>query len=55
MWQKVPGEPRCFLTERLSVPGGWIVRSSFVDPRDSFADSCVHQIFIEDKEHDWVI
>lgn len=32
-------------TARLNVPGGWIIRST--------TGHAVHQIFIEDKEHEW--
>lgn len=40
-------------TERLKVPGGWIVRSTI--PHGYNAGSAVHQIFIEDEAHEWVI
>jgi len=44
MWEKFDKH-----TDRLRVPGGWIVRSLKV-----YGDGCsVHQVFIEDKNHTW--
>jgi len=47
-WEKLDNN-----TCRLQVPGGWIVRT--FESRGYNAGGCVHQIFIEDKNHIWVI
>ena len=36
-------------SERLKVPGGWILRSRLA----SSNGVSVHQIFIEDPDHNW--
>lgn len=35
-------------TDRLKVPGGWIVRSRII-----YEGCSVHHIFIEDQKHTW--
>lgn len=46
-------------TERLSVPGGWIVRSSYVHKLEREGSVGVsvtcHQIFVADAMHDWTL
>jgi hypothetical protein len=41
-------------TERLSVPGGWIVKSSYshTGVAGAVAVAC-HQVFIADEAHAW--
>lgn len=39
-------------TDRLKVPGGWIVRS--ISSRYS-DHSSIHQVFIQDQAHEWKI
>lgn len=41
-------------SERLKVPGGWLVRNWICQTYDS-GSSCVHQIFIADPHHDWSV
>lgn len=43
MWEAIDKH-----SERLKVPGGWIVRSWI-----SYNGSSVHQIFIADVNHAW--
>lgn len=45
-WEEIDSD-----TNRLKVPGGWIVRSYM----HSVSGHTVHQIFIEDPEHLWII
>ena len=47
MWEKIDKQ-----TERLKVPGGWIVRSKFTEIFNGCAVS-VHQIFVIDPDHSW--
>ena len=37
-------------SDRLCVPGGWIVRSWI----DGYDKCTLHQIFVSDPEHKWV-
>lgn len=37
-------------TERLHVPGGWLVRTCLFTQTGNV--TC-HQVFVEDPEHDW--
>jgi hypothetical protein len=46
-WEQISTSEEACLTERLKVPGGWIVRSRF--------STSVHQVFIADSEHTWVV
>jgi len=52
MWMEITEWERISETsDRLMVPGGWIVRS-----RIYTSNGCsVHQIFIEDLMHEWKI
>jgi len=44
MWESIDRH-----TDRMKVPGGWIVRSLKV-----YGEGCsIHQVFIEDKNHTW--
>lgn len=43
-WESIDAQ-----TERLRVPGGWIVRTSVF----TYFGVAVHQIFIADNEHIW--
>lgn len=42
-------------SDRLKVPNGWIVRSYIHGKRSSNISVSIHQIFIEDKFHEWKI
>ncbi len=44
-------------SDRLKVPGGWIVRSRLYinDNINGLAAASVHQIFIHDIAHEWEI
>ena len=44
-WEKVDKA-----TDRMKVPGGWIVCTEA-----GVATGGVHQIFIVDKEHSWIL
>ncbi len=49
MWETIDK-----FSERLKVPGGWIVRTSYlhVVKNAGVAVAC-HQIFIADPSHEW--
>lgn len=55
MWEEIEMEySHGACSDRLAVPGGWIVRS--YTATGSYSNSGgVHQIFIEDKDHKWEI
>ena len=46
MWQQISSN-----SERLQVPGGWIVRSRFAVTYGA----AITQTFIVDPEHTWVL
>jgi len=54
MWETIDAH-----TDRLKVPGGWIVRSSLIkmEFHDHFVSvaTSVHQIFIPDFDHMWIL
>ena len=46
MWERIDAD-----TDRMKVPGGWIVRSRYW-----MHSGCgIHQIFISDVEHTWTL
>ena len=47
-WEKIDG-----ITERLIVPGGWIVRSRLVKETVSGVAVSIHQVFISDPSYEW--
>jgi hypothetical protein len=48
MWESLPD--RKMDSERLKVPGGWIVRSFW----SGFGGAGgIHQVFIADPNHEW--
>lgn len=54
MWEKLDT-----YTERMRVPGGWIVKSSYSHTANvkngvAVAVTC-HQVFIADIDHSWVL
>ena len=46
-WKNIDNE-----TDRLKVPGGWIIRTTEYYIQKSVA---VHQIFVKDENHEWII
>ncbi len=58
MWEKIE-DNNFIVTQRMKVPGGWIVRSLYSDAVSSIAGPAItcalHQLFIEDVEHSWEI
>jgi hypothetical protein len=44
-----------FRTERMKVPGGWVLRTIVRACIPGFAVSnlAVHQLFIDDRDHSW--
>jgi len=46
MWVRIDKE-----TERMEVPGGWIVRSTV--GAAYHVQNAVHQIFVADSNHTW--
>ena len=62
MWEKISatefyGHKFYERAERLKVPNGWIVKTTFCGQAgwgvNSPVSTCVHHIFIKDKEHTW--
>ncbi len=49
LWEEIPSPPNT-PSERLAVPGGWVIRSC-TDFRNESV--CLHQVFISDPGHDW--
>ena len=49
MWETIDRQ-----TDRMKVPQGWIVRSS-VSSGSYQGGVSVHQIFVQDPNHDWVL
>lgn len=47
MWERIDTT-----TERMPVPGGWIVRSIVTNSLNAIA---VHQVFVADPQHLWEI
>ena len=47
-WERIDNH-----TDRLKVPGGWVVRSSLSGPMPQGA--AVHQLFVNDHEHRWCL
>jgi len=41
-WESISSD-----SDRLKVPGGWVLRSYVMDS--------IHQVFISDPGHEWVI
>lgn len=52
---KLEWEPIDDESDRLKVPGGWIVRSWIKIERTAIgiAAASIHQVFIEDPSHSW--
>jgi hypothetical protein len=54
-WELIEDTLRGGKSERLFVPGGWIVRTALrVDTGPGYAVS-VAQTFISDPEHSWIL
>jgi hypothetical protein len=53
MWEKLNSKDTYVghVTERMAVPQGWIVRSTYI----SSSGIAIHQIFVEDPSHSWVV
>lgn len=47
MWEQIDHTVQA-QSDRLKVPGGWIVRS-----RTCSRDGGIHQIFVSDPSHSW--
>lgn len=43
------------VTSRMKVPGGWIVATCMTHHVMNGAGCSVHQLFISDPEHKWII
>jgi hypothetical protein len=46
-------EPIDDYSDRLKVPGGWIVASYIVIDRYKGASVSIHQVFVADPSHEW--
>lgn len=53
MWELFPEKLNHRCTERLPVPGGWLVRSSMRESHMSSSSCSVHTVFIADEFHNW--
>lgn len=57
IWEDVDGarseSQRRPVTERMKVPGGWVIRSTITRGSED-GGVCTHQIFIEDPGHTWI-
>ena len=55
MWEEIPLQgsrpTHLYRSDRLSVPGGWIVRTITGNGND--AGTCAVQTFVTDPEHEW--
>ena len=40
-------------SDRLKVPGGWIVRSCFSYASYAGGGCAIHQVFVPDPTHEW--
>lgn len=58
MWEKIFEESVSgggIETNRMKVPGGWIVATTMIHHVMNGAGCSVHQLFISDPEHKWTI
>jgi len=54
MWESIDLIDSRISSDRLKVPGGWLVRSIYL--RGQQDGSCaLHQIFVADPNHEWVL
>lgn len=50
MWENIDE-----FSDRLRVPEGWIVRS-WISKSNTIGNSCsIHQVFVSDPEHIWIL
>lgn len=53
MWEDIKGSrSNRLFSDRLKVPGGWIVRSIILSTGVD-GGSSLHQVFIVDPDHEW--
>lgn len=50
MWELISNDSNNCVTERLKVPGGWLVRSLYFEYKTGAA---LHHIFVSDPAHEW--
>lgn len=57
MWEKIPSNTTKVDSDRLRVPGGWIVRSySFAEGGSLGSGAChvfISKTFVTDPSHEW--
>jgi hypothetical protein len=54
VWESIDLIDSRISSDRLKVPGGWLVRSVYL--RGAQDGSCaLHQIFVADPDHEWVV
>ena len=56
MWESINESGHMGGSERMRIPGGWIVRSYLaINGTAGKAAVSIHQIFISDENHSWRI
>ena len=54
VWESIDLIDSRISSDRLKVPGGWLVRSIYL--RGQQDGSCaLHQIFVADPNHEWIL